>query len=390
VVEAKATPGMVRLRVVGEGEAVPAASAAVPASSVASADAAPAAEPVAPAAAPKPEAKAEAKTAEKPRAAKAEAPATPAAAAEVETEEPAPAPVEPDDERAPLRARAAEAKPVTAQDTPVAEDTSADAKALRAARDAEERDAPAKREAQADRDVRRAPPAQVQAEAAAQAQTPKPAPTPTQPQPVAGAAAPAVAAVASAGTGRDAGEQTDRSLERGSDAELMRGLHIGLEPQKPAASEFAQQLAAVRSGRPNVPPPALQQVAVQIQRAAQDGQDRLTVQLRPMDLGRIDVQLEFGRDGRVRAKITAENPHTLDMLQRDAKGLEKALQDAGLKTDAGDLSFDLRGDGRQAQEESGRRSSSGRFALNDEPTPETQAAVPPPRILAPGRVDVRI
>ncbi len=30
-------------------------------------------------------------------------------------------------------------------------------------------------------------------------------------------------------------------------------------------------------------------------------------------------------------------------MQRDARGLEKALQDAGLKTDSGSLSFNLRG-----------------------------------------------
>jgi hypothetical protein len=41
--------------------------------------------------------------------------------------------------------------------------------------------------------------------------------------------------------------------------------------------------------------------------------------------------------------ITADNKETLDMLQRDRASLEQALADAGLKADAGSLSFNLRG-----------------------------------------------
>ena len=33
-------------------------------------------------------------------------------------------------------------------------------------------------------------------------------------------------------------------------------------------------------------------------------------------------------------------------MQRDSRGLERALQDAGLKTDSGSLSFNLRGEGQ--------------------------------------------
>jgi flagellar hook-length control protein FliK len=41
---------------------------------------------------------------------------------------------------------------------------------------------------------------------------------------------------------------------------------------------------------------------------------------------------------------------TLDLLQRDARGLERALQEAGLRADRQDLTFTLRdqpGEGRQ-------------------------------------------
>lgn len=46
--------------------------------------------------------------------------------------------------------------------------------------------------------------------------------------------------------------------------------------------------------------------------------------------------------------VTVERPETLELLQRDARGLERALQDAGLRTDSGSLNFNLRGDGQQS------------------------------------------
>ena len=41
--------------------------------------------------------------------------------------------------------------------------------------------------------------------------------------------------------------------------------------------------------------------------------------------------------------VNADRPETLEALQRDARGLERALQDAGLRTDSNSLSFNLRG-----------------------------------------------
>jgi hypothetical protein len=57
--------------------------------------------------------------------------------------------------------------------------------------------------------------------------------------------------------------------------------------------------------------------------------------------------------------IIAERSETLDILQKDVRVLERALQDAGLKTDQNSLSFDLHGrkdnsDTRQANSESSK------------------------------------
>ena len=89
-----------------------------------------------------------------------------------------------------------------------------------------------------------------------------------------------------------------------------------------------------------------EQVAVHVARAAADGDSNIRIQLQPGDLGTVDVRLHLGADGRVTAAIAADRQETLDLLQRDAAGLERALQDAGLRPTDTSLSFSLRGDGR--------------------------------------------
>ncbi|HYD66785.1 MAG TPA: flagellar hook-length control protein FliK, partial [Azospirillum sp.] len=77
---------------------------------------------------------------------------------------------------------------------------------------------------------------------------------------------------------------------------------------------------------------------------------------------------------------------------RDARSLEKALQDAGVKADSGSLSFSLRGDGNPFAGEGGNGSGSGRrgrgFAGDEEDPAEVAAAYA--LTLAPGRVDFRV
>ena len=102
--------------------------------------------------------------------------------------------------------------------------------------------------------------------------------------------------------------------------------------------------SASRSSTPTYVP-AAEQVAVQFGRALASGADQITIRLQPESLGRVDVQVELGKDGRLSAMFIADRPETLDMLQRDARVLERALSDAGLRTENGGLSFNLRGDG---------------------------------------------
>ena len=92
-----------------------------------------------------------------------------------------------------------------------------------------------------------------------------------------------------------------------------------------------------------IPQPATNQVFIQLSKAVQNGQNKITVQLRPEELGRVEVKLDIGGDGRVKAMVMADKPETLDLLQKDSRVLERALQDAGLKTDNNSLSYNLQG-----------------------------------------------
>ncbi|MBK1670168.1 hypothetical protein CKO28_19220 [Rhodovibrio sodomensis] len=146
------------------------------------------------------------------------------------------------------------------------------------------------------------------------------------------------------------------------------------------------------SGPPAPTAPPAEQVAVQIQRAAAQGQSRVQIRLNPAELGRIDVKLELGDDGHVRAVLAVDKPETLDLMQRDARALERALQAAGLKTDQGSLNFNLRDDNTGQDQNGagdGRDHTPGTSAhpAGDAPIPAEQLRASLP---ADGRIDIRV
>jgi hypothetical protein len=108
---------------------------------------------------------------------------------------------------------------------------------------------------------------------------------------------------------------------------------------------FASTLSALRAlnGGTTGLPSVVDQVILQMNRNVKNGNDQMSIQLQPGDLGKITVKLNFGGDGKVQGTVTADNPQTLNMLQKDSRSLERALQDAGLRADPGSLQFNLGG-----------------------------------------------
>jgi flagellar hook-length control protein FliK len=131
-------------------------------------------------------------------------------------------------------------------------------------------------------------------------------------------------------------------------------------------SQTAKANPATAAHQPEKPQQtAAEQIAVKIRQAVGEGADKINIKLNPHELGRVEVRLELSKDGSITATVLAERRETLDILQKDARGLERALNDAGLKTDAASLSFGLRGDG-QKQADVGRDRRNGANNRGDE------------------------
>ena len=148
---------------------------------------------------------------------------------------------------------------------------------------------------------------------------------------------------------------------------------------------------------PTMGHPAAEQVAVRIQKAISEGNDRIHIRLKPAALGRVDVKLEVTHDGRVMAVVTTDNANTLNMLKQDSRGLTQALQDAGLKADSNSLSFNLQGgnhggagsfDGGFGNH--GRTAGDGNAPLTADRDAVISENITPYRILGNGLLDIHV
>ncbi len=85
-------------------------------------------------------------------------------------------------------------------------------------------------------------------------------------------------------------------------------------------------------------------LAVEITRQAMNGNTKFDIRLDPPELGRLNVRLEMDASGQTRTHMIVERAETLEMLLTDARSLERALQQAGLKAEPGSVSFELASD----------------------------------------------
>ena len=137
----------------------------------------------------------------------------------------------------------------------------------------------------------------------------------------------------------------------------------------PHASENAAAPATLVS-QPGPQPAAipLSGVAIEIAGKVLAGKNRFEIRLDPPELGRIEVRLDVDRDGNVTSRLTVDRPDTLDLLRRDAAGLERALQDAGLKTANNGLQFSLR-DQSMNEQQKGTSPGAAVMVASDESLP---------------------
>lgn len=175
-------------------------------------------------------------------------------------------------------------------------------------------------------------------------------------------AKPFVAALAAA-QAESASQPQATSSGAGNQTQAVAGLNGATGTQAAAKTAQAQTAQAARPQQMPQAKEVLDQVKVQIAKQGANG-DTIKVQLKPVELGSIEVKLDVAKDGSVSGVVTADNKDTLAMLKNDSRSLEKALSDAGFKTDSGSLTFNLRGEQQQnAQDQgTGRRARRGALA----------------------------
>jgi flagellar hook-length control protein FliK len=140
-------------------------------------------------------------------------------------------------------------------------------------------------------------------------------------------------------------------------------------------------------------PVPLSGLALEIAASIKSGKSRFEIRLDPADLGRIDVRIDIDRNGQVTSHLTVEKPETLSILRQDAPQLQRALDDAGVKTGSGGLQFSLRDQSSSGQNNGGdSRPNAQRLIIADEDIlPASVAGRSYGRSLAAsGGVDIRV
>lgn len=191
-----------------------------------------------------------------------------------------------------------------------------------------------------------------------------------------------------------ASTQPGASTAAGQGGDASSTQHANAAGQSNQAGQTAQARNAEAAAQPRLhafKQQVMEQVNVHVAKGLEAGKDKITINLKPAELGRIEVQMEVARDGRMVATITADNRDTLDLLQRDSRDLAKALQDAGMQTDSGNLQFNLREQANQGR--NGRdRGPSGPARIDNAGDVADSAPAASPYgggIRADGRVDIR-
>ncbi|MCQ2741225.1 MAG: flagellar hook-length control protein FliK [Alphaproteobacteria bacterium] len=95
----------------------------------------------------------------------------------------------------------------------------------------------------------------------------------------------------------------------------------------------------------------VEQVKVNITKSAVKGVDTIDIQLKPEDLGKIQIKMHIAKDGKLQAEIISSRVETMDLLQREVSSLAKTFNDAGYDTDSKSFNFSFQGESFAEQRE---------------------------------------
>lgn len=168
------------------------------------------------------------------------------------------------------------------------------------------------------------------------------------------------------------------------------------------AAPMMPDMAAATPGQPGhgagtaVPATPLHVVPIEIGLKALTGLNSFEIRLDPAELGRVDVKLDISDTGEVTAKLVVDRVETLHLLQRDARTLERAFEQAGLKPSDAGVDISLRDQGTQSGYRQAQQDEQPRRPQRQGPTETDDVAVDgvservAPRWLRLGSVDMSV
>ncbi len=182
-----------------------------------------------------------------------------------------------------------------------------------------------------------------------------------------------------------------------------------LTPQVSAWSDPARGLSALDQPAAQQPgaangqglaggqPTPLHVVPIEIGLRALAGARQFDIRLDPGELGRVDVNLSISDEGEINARLVVDRVETLHLLQRDARTLERAFEQAGLKPSDGGVEITLRDTSYQPgfrqnrqQQEAPQRDGVGAGASDGETAAVSTEPASTRRLVRLGGVDLSI
>lgn len=122
-----------------------------------------------------------------------------------------------------------------------------------------------------------------------------------------------------------------------------------------------------------------------IERFAVTGTERISIELKPEALGRVDIRLEMDKNGGVKVLVAADKVDSLQALRQEVQTLEKSFNNLGFSSQSQDFQFEHRQN--QSHQHAFVRDEEGalgeRFASNSMPITSYQ-------LITSDRIDVQI
>jgi flagellar hook-length control protein FliK len=195
----------------------------------------------------------------------------------------------------------------------------------------------------------------------------------------------------------EAAPQTQIPIDLSTVVPPRTGKIEGLSGLDALAQATTQQApGAPGQGKADGPATPLHVVPIEIGLRALAGSKSFDIRLDPAELGRIDVNLDISDSGEVSARLVVDRVETLHLLQRDARTLERAFEQAGLKPSDAGVDITLRDPSDQSgfrqsrqEQEASRQSQRTADAAEDDLAIPAQPA-PVRRLVRLGGVDLSI